>query len=108
MKHVLTLATVAIGCLSAFAQAMPVHADPPGTEGPFEGSAFLLDCGDFEVFDDFVVSSSFKPIFDGDGQLVGFTEQVWGTDTLRNAVTGKSYTGKFHNTVRVDFESGLG
>ena len=82
-------------------------ADGPVVEGPIheEGTIVLADCGAFQVLDVYEVNFTVKRFFDEEGNLIKIVEQVWGTDTFTNSVTGKAYPMDFHNNVVVDFST---
>jgi hypothetical protein len=79
----------------------------PVEEGPFheEGTSELLDCGSFQILDRYELSYTEKWFFDEEGNPLKLFEQVRGTDTFANSVTGKAYTMSYHNTVVVDFST---
>ncbi|HEX9384938.1 MAG TPA: hypothetical protein VF918_01360 [Anaerolineales bacterium] len=93
--------------LIAFFPFSVASADGPVVEGPFheEGTAVLVDCGAFQVLDVYEVNFTVKRFFDEEGNLVKIVEQVWGTDTFTNSVTGKAYPMDFHNNTIVDFST---
>jgi len=82
-------------------------ADGPVVEGPIheEGTTVLADCGSFQVLDVSELNYITRLFFDEEGNLVKIVEQVWGTDTFTNSVTGKAYPMDFHNNVVVDFST---
>jgi hypothetical protein len=102
----LLVALTLIGVSASFAQGNP----PVVFDGPYheQGSDVLFDCGSFDVVDHYDLYYSQMLRFDKSGNLVQIVEQVWGTDTLTNSVTGESYTGRFHNTVLIDPSTGIG
>jgi hypothetical protein len=93
--------------LMAFPPLSVASADGPVVEGPIheEGSAELVDCGAFQVLDVYELNYIERLYFDKEGDLVKIVEQVWGTDTFTNSVTGKAYPMDFHNNVVVDFST---
>jgi hypothetical protein len=90
--------------LIAFGSASPAAADGPIVVGPFHivDVVEFADCGAFKVDDHFVLDVSRKLYFDKDGTLIKIIADESGTDTLVNRTTGKSYTGRFHNTGLID------
>ena len=67
------------------------------------GRAPVADCGDFQVLDQYTISSTVILFFDEAGNLSRFIEQNDGTDQFINAKTGKTLRAlPFHNTVLVD------
>lgn len=84
-----------------------VQADAPVVEGPFRevGSIVIADCGSFQVVDLYELNYIERQFYDQESNLVKIVEQVWGTDTFTNSVTGKAYTMNFHNNVVVDFST---
>jgi hypothetical protein len=87
-----------------------VTADAPDHIGPIhdEGTATITSCGTFDVIDQYQLNFTQTRLFDKSGNLVKIVEQVYGTDTFTNSVTGKAYTGRYHNTVLIDPQTGLG
>jgi hypothetical protein len=104
MRTFLVVVSLALVGWSTIGVANPVFADGPQFTGPEheEGTAPILDCGSFTVLDHYVLNFTEKRFTDQNGNLVKILEEVYGTDTLINSVTGKSYTGKYHNTVSID------
>jgi hypothetical protein len=93
--------------LMAFFPWSAASAAGPVVEGPFheEGTEELIDCGSFQILDVYEVNYIEKWFFDEEGNRLRLVEQVWGTDTFTNSVTGKAYPMSFHNTVVVDFST---
>ena len=93
--------------LMAFVPLSVAFADGPVVEGPIheEGTEELVDCGSFQVLDVYELNFTVKQFFDEEGNLVKIVEQVWGTDTFTNSVTGKAYPMDFHNNTIVDFST---
>jgi hypothetical protein len=68
-----------------------------------EGTAFVVDCGGFEIHDEYVLDFAIKWFKDRDGVEFRGIEKVSGTDTLFNALTGKRLaTEPFRNIVHID------
>ena len=90
--------------LMAFPPLSVAAADGPVVEGPIheEGTTVLADCGSFQVLDVSELNYITRLFFDNEGNLVKIVEQVWGTDTFTNSVTGKAYPMDFHDTVVID------
>ena len=84
--------------------ASSAAAAKPEVDGPFheEDTVFFADCGTFQILDRYVLDFTIKWFYDKDGNLVRGVEQVSGTDTFINSVTGKEITAPFHNTVIID------
>jgi hypothetical protein len=84
--------------------ASSAAAAKPEVVGPFheEDTVFFADCGTFQILDRYVLDFTIKWFYDKDGNLVRGVEQVSGTDTFINSVTGKEITAPFHNTVIID------
>jgi hypothetical protein len=61
-----------------------------------------VDCGTFQILDSYSLDFTLIFLSDKSGTLVKILEQVGGTDTFINSITGKSYTERFHNTVDID------
>ena len=93
--------------LIAFLPLSVASADGPVVADPIheEGSAVLVDCGGFQVLDVYELNYITRRFFDEEGNLVKIVEQVWGTDTFINSVTGTAYPMDFHNNVVVDFST---
>lgn len=106
----LMAASVALAGLLTFAANLPALATEPVVVGPFreEGTSEFAECDGFTILDQYVVVYSQKRYFDQDGKLVRIVEDVSGTDTLINSTNGKSYTGRFQNTVIIDPATRLG
>jgi len=106
----LMAASVALAGLLTFAAHPGVLATEPVVLGPFreEGTSEFARCDGFTIIDQYVVVFSQKRYFDQDGRLIRIIEDVSGTDTLINPTNGKSYTGRFHNTVIIDPATRLG
>ena len=95
---------ILLGGLLALAGAGPAAADAPVFEGPYteEGTAVIADCGAFQVLDRYVLTYTIARFSDRDGTQLRLIEQLSGTDTFVNSVTGAAYPTRFHNTVIVD------
>ena len=76
-----------------------VSAGPPaGTSGSDAGDVPIgVDCGEFEVWDEYETHWNGKRFFDADGNFVRFVEHVWGTDRLYNPENGKSVSGTINS-----------
>jgi hypothetical protein len=96
---------LALSTLVALASVSVASAGAPVVEGPIheEGSSVLADCGSFQVLDVYELNIVQRLFFDKQGNLLRIVEQLWGTDTFTNSVTGKAYPMSFHNNVVVDF-----
>ena len=103
-RRSIALSLVLVILMASFPWSVAVAAGPV-VEGPFheEGTYELLDCGAFQILDVYELNYTEKLFFDEEGNLLKLLEQVWGTDTFTNSVTGKAYTMSYHNTVVVDF-----
>jgi hypothetical protein len=104
---------LAVAAIMAVMAASSAAAAPPEIEGPFhdEGTVVFADqsaCGDFQILDRYVFDFTFTTFFDKDGNPVRAIEQVYGTDTFINSVTGKEIAAPFHNTVHIDLTTGFG
>ena len=107
MNTRLIVSSLVLVSLIAFFPFSVASADGPVVEGPIheEGTIVLADCGAFQVLDVYEVNFTVRRFFDEEGNLVKIVEQVWGTDTFTNSVTGKAYPMDFHNNVVVDFST---
>ena len=105
----LRLLALALGMLLVLAPPVSA-AGAPIVIGPEheEGEGFITSCGDFDIVDHFSVDFTLRLFFDRDGNRIRGVESVQGTDTFVNSETGASISGRFANTVLIDFESGLG
>jgi hypothetical protein len=83
-------------------EGAPVVIGPETDAGLEENFA---NCGTFMVQDRFNTVFTLRLFFDNAGDLVRGVEQVSGTDTFINSVTGKAITAPFHNNVLIDFTS---
>jgi hypothetical protein len=84
-----------------------------GADGPVEtsGSEFGdeptgIDCGTFEVWDDYELHWRGVEFYDDGGNVVRVVEHIWGVDRLYNPVTGTSVSGVFNNSEVVDLVNG--
>jgi uncharacterized protein YehS (DUF1456 family) len=84
--------------------ASSAAAAKPEVDGPFhdEDTVFFADCGEFQILDRYVLDFTIKWFSDKDGNRIRGVEQVSGTDTFINSVTGKEIAAPFHNTVIID------
>lgn len=98
--------------LAAILLAFPAqaHAGAPIVIGPAheEGVEPIADCGSFDVLDEYSIDYVLRVHVDANGDPIRGVEQVQGTDTFVNSVTGKRIPTKFANSVKIDFEAGLG
>jgi len=89
--------------LLPLALAVPASAGGPGFDsGSDSGSVFITDCGDFEIWDDYVTNWSGKVFQDDEGNTTRVVERIWGSDTFVNTTSGESVTGTFSNGEIVD------
>ena len=65
-----------------------------------------VDCGTFEVWDDFELHWRGVEFYDDEGNLVRVVEHIWGVDRLYNPENGKSVSGTFNNSETVDLVNG--
>jgi hypothetical protein len=84
--------------------ASSAAAAKPEVDGPFhdEDTVFFADCGEFQILDRYVLDFTIRWFSDKDGNRIRGVEQVSGTDTFINSVTGKEIAAPFHNTVIID------
>jgi hypothetical protein len=104
--RLITFSLVLVGLIAVLPFSVAA-ADEPVVEGPFheEGATVLHDCGSFQILDVYDLNFIERQFFDKEGNLVKLVEQVWGTDTFTNSVTGEVYRMSFHNNVVVDFST---
>ena len=100
---------VALGMLLLLAPTASA-AGAPIVIGPEheDGEGFITSCGEFDIVDQFSIDFTLRLFFDRDGNLFRGVESVQGTDTFVNSETGASISGRFANSVQIDFETGLG
>ena len=88
---------------------IPPRADavPPAHQSGSETGTFLVtDCGDFDLYDDYVLEWNSTLHFDKLGTPIRVVEHVWGSDTFRNSVTGESVPGTTNAGEIVDLAHG--
>jgi hypothetical protein len=106
-RHVRRLCiTLVLGSLVALGSFSVAFADGPTITGPFhfEDSFVLADCDSFQIIDSYAVDATITRFFDETGHPVRVIIQYQGTDTFTNSVTGKAYTGSFHDTLMLTRE----
>lgn len=82
------------------------YADGPVLDGPYPSQGTeVIDCGSFQILDDYVGQSSFRWFYDRQGNPDRLMIRHWGTDTFTNSVTGKTYTGSYNWNYIVDFST---
>ena len=109
MIRVTRLMLIVVPLLTAMlAGAGSVSAGQPvATSGSDAGDVPLgVDCGDFEVWDDYETHWNGKRFFNVDGDFIRFVEHVWGSDRLYNPENGKSVTGTINSGEILDLDSG--
>jgi hypothetical protein len=79
-------------------------AEISGTE--FGDEPIGVDCGTFEVWDDFELNWRGQEFYDDDGNVVRVVEHIWGVDRLYNPESGASVSGTFSNSETVDLVNG--
>jgi hypothetical protein len=93
----------AVLALLPLALAVPASAGQPGFDsGSDSGSAFVTDCGDFEIWDDYTTNWSGKVFQDDEGDTTRIVEHIWGSDTFVNTTSGESVSGTINNGEIVD------
>ena len=110
MRRILLSITVAamMAALLAAMAGSAVASKPVVVEETSTGEDVVVeDCskfgfGNFQVLDRFVLNSIAKEFYDDNGDLIRVVEQINGTDTFVNSVTGKQFTSKFQNTEHID------
>jgi hypothetical protein len=92
-----------LASLLALTSASVAFADGPVVNGPnhYEGSDELWDCGSFKIIDYYVLNVTGRIFYNESGTVDHVVDQLDGTDTFTNSVTGKAYTGNFHNTLTI-------
>jgi hypothetical protein len=107
MRTCIIASSLILVILMALIPFSVAFADGPIIIGPshYEGSDVLADCGAFQILDVYDLKQTEKVYLDKDGNLLKVIIEAWGTDTLTNAVTGKAYSGSFHNSSLIDFST---
>jgi hypothetical protein len=102
--------SLVLGSLLALVSFSVASADGPIIIGPthIEGSFELGDCGSFKIIDNYEFDLTRLRFPDEAGHIVRVIAQVQGTDTFTNSVTGKAYSGSYHNTLIIDFREHAG
>jgi len=103
--HIRSIASslVLVG-LMAFIPLTAAFADGPVLEGPYPSQGTeVIDCGSFQILDDYEGHSSFRWFYNQQGDLDHLIIRHWGTDTFTNSVTGEAYKGSYDWSVMVDF-----
>lgn len=90
--------------LMSFLPSSTAFADGPILDGPFPSQGTeVIDCGSFQILDDYEGYTSFRWFYDRQGNPVQLHIRHWGNDTFTNSVTGEAYKGSYDWNVRVDF-----
>ncbi len=96
-----------LGLAVMLAVSAAASAGPPvTTSGTEADDVFIADCGAFDLRDRFTFEWNGKRFFDDEGNLNRIVEDVGGSDTFYNSVTGKSVTGTINSGETVDFVKG--
>jgi hypothetical protein len=93
------------GLLVLSSVSLASATQPEVEGGRDEDTVELHDCGSFQVLDHYVIEWTQTWFVDNTGTRIRFIEQVWGTDTFINSMTGEEYPTRFHNTVRKELTS---
>jgi hypothetical protein len=104
MKRIIMLTTLAATMAFMLALAGTASAIAPTTETlePVTDDVFLIDCGDFDIRDDYVQEGTATNFYDRNGELVRIRYHFTYVDRFYNSETGKEYTATTANTI--DFE----
>jgi hypothetical protein len=102
---------IAVGlAVSGFAMWGGVAGASAGQPVPvFEtvsGTAFVADCGTFEIWDEFELTSSGHLYLDKNGDPMRIVQHVWGSDRLYNPENGNSFSGTINAGEIVDLVGG--
>lgn len=102
------LAAVPIVGVLSVGLSQGASADRPvETSGSIFGDEPIgIDCGTFEVWDDFELHWRGVEFYDDEGNVVRVVEHIWGVDRLYNPVSGTSVSGSFNNSEIVDLVNG--
>ena len=100
MRTVLAFVTgllVMLGAVPLAGAVEPVHVS-----GTRVGNVPSMDCGTFQVWDEFELNFRGTAHFDQAGNVVRVVEHIWGVDRLYNPDNGKSLSGSFNQGEIVD------
>jgi len=99
--------SLVLALLAAFIPFAVASADGPTLIGPshYEGVDVLTDCGSFQALDVYDLNQTEKVYLDAQGSLLKVIIEAWGTDVLTNSVSGKAFSGSFHNSSLIDFST---
>jgi hypothetical protein len=104
MKKMLISTSAALLLLIVF--ATPAFADGPVLDGPYPSQGTeVMDCGSFQILDNYVGQSSFRWFYEQQGNPDRLMIRHWGTDTFTNSVTGQAYKGSYDWNYMVDFST---
>ena len=108
MRRLMMLFTiVAIGGVLAMASSAAAY--PPTSEElpTATGDDLLVECGTFDIRDDFVLEGTATTFYDSNGEPVRIRFHFTAVDRFYNSDTGKEYTATTANTIDfVDLQSG--
>ena len=101
------MAGLVVAVPMVIASASGADAEPPlNTEGFVDDDVFVADCGDFDLRDHLLLESHGKIFLDRAGNPARIVQQVSGSDTFYNSVTGESVTGTINSGEIVSFIDG--
>ena len=75
--------------------------------GTFTSNSMIADCGTFQVWDDAVSYERGIDRYDQDGDIVRTVIHYSGVDRLYSPETGKSLSGRFAQTLTIDWVKGI-
>ena len=91
------LAVLAVGVLVVLGLTPQAWAvEPLKVSGTRSGNQLLVDCGTFEIWDEFELNFEGTLHFDRLGNVVRIVEHIWGVDRLYNPENGASISGSFN------------
>ena len=107
-RFIMLFTIVAIGGVLAIASSAAASYPPTTEELPtIEDDIVLVDCGRFNIRDDFVLEATQITYYDRTGEPVRIRTHFTGVDRFYNSKTGKEYTDTTANTIDfVDVQSG--
>jgi hypothetical protein len=108
-RFIMLFTIVAIGGVLAMASSAAAAPFPPTSEElpTIENDIVLVDCGRFNIRDDFVLEATQTTYYDRNGEPIRIRTHFTGVDRFYDSKTGKEYTDTTANTIDfVDLQSG--
>lgn len=115
MKRIITLSTLGAAMALMLALAGSASAYPPKFEelDPETGDILVVECGGFDIRDDYVQRGTATTFYDRYGEPVRIRFHYKYVDRFYNSETGKEYTATTANTIDFvvhedgEFDAGL-